>query len=46
VTETEKQTDEPTEGSIDYDGKAADIDKAKQKARDADAKRLAEEHEA
>jgi hypothetical protein len=34
----EKQT-----GSIDYSGKQADIDKAKQKAHEADRERLAEE---
>jgi hypothetical protein len=38
----DKQTaDEPE--SIDYGKSASDVDKAKQKARDADAKRLAEE---
>jgi hypothetical protein len=38
------KSNEPTEGeSIDYGGKQAEIDKAKQKARDADAERLAEE---
>jgi hypothetical protein len=30
--------------SIDYGGKQADIDKAKQAAHDADSKRLASEH--
>jgi hypothetical protein len=40
----ENENGEPENGgSIDYSGKQADIDKAKQKARDADAKRLAEE---
>jgi hypothetical protein len=45
MADESKPTEETTEGSIDYSGKQAEIDKAKQKARDDDAKRLAEEHE-
>jgi hypothetical protein len=45
MAENDKPTEEQNEGSIDYGGKQAEIDKAKQKARDDDAKRLAEEHE-
>lgn len=38
-----KTNDEQETGSIDYSGKQADIDKAKQKAHEADRERLAEE---
>lgn len=44
--ETEgKPTEEPQEGSIDYSGSQAAVDKAKAKAHDADVERLAKEHE-
>jgi hypothetical protein len=43
MADDEKQTDEGKSEGIDYGGKQAEIDKAKQKARDADAERLAEE---
>lgn len=39
------KTDKADAESIDYSKSQADVDKAKQKARDEDAKRLAEEHE-
>lgn len=45
MAENETQTDEGNGGSIDYDAKQADVDKAKQKARDEDAERLAQESE-
>jgi hypothetical protein len=45
MPENEKENDEPQGGSIDYGKSQAEIDKAKQKASDADAKRLAEESE-
>lgn len=45
MAENDKPAEEGTEGSIDYDAKQADVDKAKQKARDEDAERLAQEHE-
>jgi hypothetical protein len=43
MADEQKQADETDGESIDYGGKQAEIDKAKQKARDADAERLAEE---
>jgi hypothetical protein len=45
VAEQGEKTDEANGGSIDYDGKQADIDKAKAKAAEADRERLAAESE-
>jgi hypothetical protein len=45
VAENDEPQDEGNGGSIDYDAKQSEIDKAKQKARDEDAQRLAAEHE-
>jgi hypothetical protein len=44
MAETDKK-DEPQGESIDYDASQAEIDKAKQKAADADAERLKKESE-
>jgi hypothetical protein len=44
MSEPEK-TDKANDESIDYNGSQASIDKAKQKARDEDAERLAKESE-
>lgn len=45
MTEQTEKKEPKQAGSIDYEGSQADIDKAKQKARDQDAERLAKEHE-
>jgi hypothetical protein len=45
MAENDKPTEDANGESIDYDAKQADVDRAKQKARDQDAERLAKEHE-
>jgi hypothetical protein len=45
MTEENDKNDEPNGSSIDYTKSQAEVDKAKQKAADQDAKRLAKESE-
>lgn len=45
MAEQDNKTENTGTGSIDYNDSAADVAKAKQKAADADAKRLREESE-
>ena len=45
MADDDTQKDEGNGESIDYGKSQADVDKAKQKARDEDAERLAAEHE-
>lgn len=45
MAEQTDKTESKDAGSIDYTKSQADVDKAKQKARDQDAERLAAEHE-